>query len=86
MGGKEYVALEIIHPIIERRNANIQKDFFSAAEYLVYGVQQYIELPFYYDKAKKSKRKIVLKASGNIGGNRTGTALADRRSGRQTRR
>ena len=73
--------------IIERRNKNIQKDFFSAAEYLVYGVQQYLELPFYFDKAKKANRKIVLKVSGNMnsGGNR-GRDLGSRRSGRKTRR
>jgi hypothetical protein len=32
---------------ITRRNNRIQKDFFSAAEYLVYGVNQQIELAYY---------------------------------------
>jgi hypothetical protein len=32
---------------ITRRNAKIQKDFFSACEYLVYGVNQQIEIPYY---------------------------------------
>ena len=32
---------------ITRRNAKIQKDFFSACEYLVYGVNQQIEILYY---------------------------------------
>ena len=48
--------------IIERRNSNIQKDFFSAGEYLVYGTQQHIELPYYASK-KKNKNKFVLKVT-----------------------
>lgn len=44
---------------IVRRNANIQKDFFSMAEYLVWGVNQYIEND-YYKKRKSSKRKRVV--------------------------
>lgn len=32
---------------ITRRNNRIQKDFFSACEYLVYGVNQQIEVPYY---------------------------------------
>lgn len=39
---------------IVRRNAAIQKDFFSAAEYLVYGVNQEIEAEYY--KKKKMNR------------------------------
>lgn len=39
---------------IVRRNAAIQKDFFSMAEYLVYAVNQYIELD-YYKKRKQNK-------------------------------
>lgn len=35
---------------IVRRNSAIQKDFFSAAEYLVYAVNQYIELDYYKKK------------------------------------
>jgi hypothetical protein len=72
--------------IIERRNKNIQKDFFSAAEYLVYGVQQYLELPFYFDKAKKANRKVVLKVSGNMNNGGGRRDLGGRRSGRQSRR
>jgi hypothetical protein len=72
--------------IIERRNKNIQKDFFSAAEYLVYGVQQYLELPFYHDKAKKANRKVVLKVSGHMNSGGSHRDLGSRRSGRQTRR
>ena len=72
--------------IIERRNKNIQKDFFSAAEYLVYGVQQYLELPFYFDKAKKANRKVVLKVSGNMNSGGGRKDLGSRRSGRQSRR
>ena len=32
---------------ITRRNNRIQKDFFSACEYLIYGVNQQIEVPYY---------------------------------------
>jgi hypothetical protein len=32
---------------VTRRNNRIQKDFFSACEYLVYGVNQQIEVPYY---------------------------------------
>jgi hypothetical protein len=72
--------------IIERRNKNIQKDFFSAAEYLVYGVQQYLELPYYFEKAKKANRKVVLKVSGAMDNARGRRDISGRRSGRQARR
>ena len=42
---------------VSRRNAKIQKDFFSAFSYLVYGVHEYIEMPYYSRKAKARKRK-----------------------------
>jgi len=38
---------------IIRRNNGIQKDFFSACEYLIYGTAQNIELPYYKNKNKK---------------------------------
>jgi hypothetical protein len=44
---------------IVRRNANIQKDFFSMAEYLVWGVNQWIEND-YYKKRRNSTRKRVV--------------------------
>lgn len=44
---------------IVRRNASIQKDFFSMAEYLVWGVNQYIEND-YYKKRRSSTRKRVV--------------------------
>lgn len=44
---------------IIRRNQAIQKDFFSMAEYLVWGVNQYIELKYYQTKRNKSKKRVV---------------------------
>lgn len=41
---------------IVRRNANIQKDFFSMFEYLIYGTNQAIEMD-YYKRKKQSKRR-----------------------------
>ena len=38
-----------------RRNNKIQKDYFSMAEYLVWGVNQYIELEYYKNLAKHRK-------------------------------
>lgn len=38
---------------INRRNQNIQKDFFSALEYLVYGTNQHLELNYYKNKLTK---------------------------------
>ena len=43
---------------IVRRNASIQKDFFSAAEYLVYGVNQHLEMPYYKNKRRKESTKL----------------------------
>lgn len=37
---------------VTRRNSSIQKDFFSAFSYGVWGVHEYIELPFYRKNAK----------------------------------
>ena len=45
---------------IIRRNAQIQKDFFSMFEYLVWAVNQYIELDFYKNRRRnKEKRRIA---------------------------
>ena len=52
--------------IIERRNKNIQKDFFSAGEYLIYGTQQQIELPYYKNKKDQNKHRVSLKVSGSL--------------------
>ena len=41
---------------IDRRDKKIQKDFFSAAEYGVYAVNQYLEQD-YYNKRRKKNRK-----------------------------
>ena len=40
---------------IVRRNDQIQKDFFSAAEYLVYAVNQYFEQDYYKKKRRRLK-------------------------------
>jgi len=40
---------------IKRRDGNIQKDFFSAAEYAIYGVNQYIELDYYKKRRRRKK-------------------------------
>ena len=53
--------------VIERRNKNIQKDFFSAGEYLIYGCQQYLEMPYYKDKKDRMRKKVVLKVTSNKG-------------------
>ena len=45
---------------IVRRNSLIQKDFFSMFEYLVWAVNQYIELDFYKNRRRnKEKRRIA---------------------------
>ena len=45
---------------IIRRNSLIQKDFFSMFEYLVWAVNQYIELDFYKNRRRsKEKRRIA---------------------------
>jgi hypothetical protein len=40
---------------IKRRDTKIEKDFFSAAEYAIFGVNNYLELD-YYKKNRKRKR------------------------------
>lgn len=40
---------------VSRRNKKIQKDFFSAAEYGVYGVHEYLEVPHFANKRKKKR-------------------------------
>lgn len=47
---------------IVRRNEAIQKDFFSAAEYLVYGVNQYIEADYYKRKKRNASKSNRLSA------------------------
>jgi hypothetical protein len=45
---------------IVRRNAKIQKDYFSMAEYLVWAVNKQFELEYYKRKRQKGKgRKIA---------------------------
>lgn len=46
---------------IVRRNAAIQKDFFSMMEYLVWAVNQHIELDFYKTRRRKksSNRQLI---------------------------
>ena len=65
--------------VIVQRNKNIQKDFFSAAEYLVYAVGQHIEMPYYIEKKKKeNKRQITAFISGK-GGQRSNTHAIEAR-------
>lgn len=45
---------------IVRRDQSIQKDFFSMAEYLVWAVNQYIELDYYKKRRKLSNSKRVI--------------------------
>lgn len=45
---------------IARRNLGIQKDFFSMAEYLVYGTSQVFESKYYKDKVRNKKRIIAI--------------------------
>lgn len=44
---------------IIRRNQSIQKDFFSAAEYLVWGVNKYLELEYYKRRRNRGKKRIL---------------------------
>ena len=44
---------------IVRRNNNIQKDFFSMAEYLIWGVHHQFELPYYKKQKNKTSRRVV---------------------------
>jgi hypothetical protein len=39
--------------LVKQRNKKIQKDFFSAASYGVYGVHMYIEIPYYNKRRNK---------------------------------
>lgn len=41
---------------VVRRNENLQKDFFSAAEYLIYATVAYIELDYYKKKKQENKK------------------------------
>ena len=44
---------------IVRRNANIQKDFFSMGEYLIWGVNQCIENEYYKKRKSSTKKRVV---------------------------
>lgn len=44
---------------IVRRNSKIQKDFFSMGEYLIWGVNQYIENDYYKKRKSLSKKRII---------------------------
>lgn len=44
---------------IVRRNNNIQKDFFSMAEYLVWAVNLYFELEYYKKRKTKTGRRTI---------------------------
>jgi len=66
--------------IIERRNKNIQKDFFSACEYVVYGAMQVIELPYYKKLMKQQRYKVPSFVSGTtIKKRRNNNSLSSRR-------
>lgn len=45
---------------VDRRNKKIQKDFFSAAEYAIAGVNAYFEIDYY--SRKRKNRKSLLEA------------------------
>jgi hypothetical protein len=70
---------------ITRRNTNIQKDFFSAAEYGVYGVSMYKEMPFYQAKAKRKRQIVAFGSTANTIKSQTRNTN-NRRSTRSTRR
>ena len=44
---------------ITRRNTNIQKDFFSMSEYLIWGVNQVYEMEYYNKKRNRSKQRVI---------------------------
>lgn len=44
---------------IVRRNQNIQKDFFSMAEYLVWGVNKHFELDYYKRRTRKKGNRMI---------------------------
>ena len=66
-----------------RRNEKIQKDFFSAGEYLVYAVVQEIELPYYKKKKEQQAKKYSFAQSLDGGADksrrRSGPSLQSRR-------
>lgn len=69
--------------LIERRNKSIQKDFFSAAEYLIYGTMQCLEIPYYKKKREKERKRTLLKISGAMRNTKPGgTSLDARRRSR----
>lgn len=45
---------------VVRRNMTIQKDYFSAAEYLIWGVNQYIETEYYKNRNSGQNHFLVL--------------------------
>lgn len=62
--------------VIVQRNKQIQKDFFSALEYLLWGTGQHIEIPYYKDKRKKEQQQaltafISAKGTTRSGGTRS---------------
>jgi hypothetical protein len=44
---------------IVRRNQNIQKDFFSMGEYMVWGVHHQFELAYYKKQRNKTSKRVV---------------------------
>jgi hypothetical protein len=44
---------------IVRRNNNIQKDYFSMFEYLVWGVNQHFEMDYYKRKSSRTKKRVI---------------------------
>ena len=44
---------------IVRRNNNIQKDFFSMGEYLVWGVHHHFELAYYKKKRSNTNKRVI---------------------------
>jgi len=40
---------------VKRRNQKVQKDYFSASEYGIYAVHQFIEVPYFVKKRKKKR-------------------------------
>lgn len=64
---------------IERRNKNIQKDFFSATEYAIYGAMQQIELPYYKKLSKRNQNGIPAFVSERKAKRRGTTSLNSRR-------
>lgn len=69
---------------VVKRNDNIEKDFFSAAEYGVYAVTQHMELPFYKSKRKNKPKKYTFtssdqKAVSSYNNRRSGRSIDSRR-------